>query len=61
MEALKNPLTAQLGATKRRYDEAVREEKEKEGGPDQDRLDYLEETYMKKKGASSSAHAGKNE
>ena len=49
MNALQNPLTAQLAATKRKYDELVRAEREKEGGPDQARLDELEETYKKRK------------
>ena len=49
MSALQNPLTAQLAATKRKYDELVRAEREREGGPDQAKLDELEETYKKRK------------
>ena len=48
MAALEDPFTAQLGATKRQYDEAVRAEREKEGGPDQERLDLLDKTFKQR-------------
>ena len=49
MLALENPLVVQMGAIKRTYDELVRQAREEEGGPNQEKLKELYDSYMIKK------------
>jgi ribonuclease III len=45
MNALTNPTTAVISAVKKEYDQCVKYEREREGGPDPEKLALLDKTY----------------